>query len=234
MIRRALVGLAAALAVSGPAFADDHSLAERLAAADIENGEKMFKRCHACHTVEKDAGHGNGPNLWGVVGRPVASTEGYKYSDALRAAGGDWTVEHLDSFLTSPHEDVEGTRMPFRGLEQPQARADLIAFLNQNSSEPLDLSEGVTSPAEMEQDEPPEFGVFFVAEGVEDTYAYCSACHSERIVAQQGLTRDGWIELLEWMVEDQGMAEIDEPDYSVVIDYLSTHYGPDRPNFPNN
>lgn len=79
---------------------------------------------------------------------------------------------------------------------------------------------------------PDEFGVLFHAPGVEETYAYCAACHSERIVAQQGLTRDGWVELIDWMIEDQGMVEIDEPDLTYVLDYLSEHYGEDRPNFP--
>ena len=77
-----------------------------------------------------------------------------------------------------------------------------------------------------------EFGVLVEAEGVEETYIYCSACHSERLVAQQGLTREKWIAMLEWMVEEQGMPEIEEPDYSRVIDYLAEHYNTDRPNFP--
>lgn len=77
-----------------------------------------------------------------------------------------------------------------------------------------------------------EYGVLFTAPGVDETYAYCSGCHSEMIVAQQGLTRDGWVEMLEWMVEEQGMGEIDEPDLSAILDYLATHYNEDRPNFP--
>ena len=231
MIRRALAGLMATVAIAGPAAADDHSLVERLAAASLENGEKLSKRCHACHTIAQGGAHGSGPNLWGVVGRPVASAEAFNYSDALRAEGGDWTPDRIDAFLTDPHETVEGTRMPFRGLEQPQARADLIAYLNQNSSHPLDLAAGSAAP--IEDAEPPEFGVLFVAPGVEETYAYCSACHSDRLVAQQGLTREAWDELIHWMVDEQGMAEIDEPDYGIVIDYLSTNYGIDRPHFPN-
>jgi len=83
-------------------------------------------------------------------------------------------------------------------------------------------------------EEPPEFGVLVVADGVEETYAYCVACHSERIVAQQGLDRQGWVELFDWMVEEQGMPEIEEPDLSIVLDYLTTHYNTDRPNFPRN
>ncbi|WP_428647987.1 hypothetical protein [Roseibium sp.] len=81
-------------------------------------------------------------------------------------------------------------------------------------------------------DEDAEFGVLKVAEGVEETYYTCTACHSERIVAQQGLSRAHWDELMEWMVEEQGMNEIDEPDRTLILDYLSEHYNEDRPNFP--
>ncbi|WP_305987305.1 hypothetical protein [Roseibium sp. MMSF_3544] len=80
--------------------------------------------------------------------------------------------------------------------------------------------------------EPYEFGILFNAPGVEETYYACTACHSEMIVAQQGLSRDDWVEMLDWMVEEQGMYEIEEPDYSLIVDYLSQHYGEDRPNFP--
>ncbi len=79
---------------------------------------------------------------------------------------------------------------------------------------------------------PPEFGKLFVAEGVDTTFYTCTACHSERIVAQQGFTRKGWDELFIWMVEEQGMMEIEEPDRSAILDYLATNYNTDRPNFP--
>ena len=74
--------------------------------------------------------------------------------------------------------------------------------------------------------------MLFVAPGVEDTYYACTACHSEMIVAQQGLTRANWEKMLEWMVEEQGMSEIDEPDRTAILDYLAEHYNEDRPNFP--
>ena len=81
-------------------------------------------------------------------------------------------------------------------------------------------------------EEEPEFGVLHVAKGVETTYYTCAGCHSEMIVAQQGLNRAGWEELLEWMVDEQGMSALEEPELSEVLDYLSTHYSEDRPNFP--
>ena len=68
--------------------------------------------------------------------------------------------------------------------------------------------------------------------GPRRTHAYCTVCHSERIVAQQGLTRFDWEELLEQMVEEHGMNPIGEPDLGRVLDYLAANYGPDRPNFP--
>ena len=77
-----------------------------------------------------------------------------------------------------------------------------------------------------------EFGVLKVAKGVEETYYNCVACHSERIVAQQGQTRQGWDEVLVWMVEEQDMPEIEEPERSIILDYLAKHYNEDRPNFP--
>jgi len=75
-------------------------------------------------------------------------------------------------------------------------------------------------------------GALKEAEGAGLTYDYCTACHSEMIVAQQGQTREGWDKLLVWMVEEQGMYPIDEPDRAAILDYLSTHYNTDRPNFP--
>jgi len=77
-----------------------------------------------------------------------------------------------------------------------------------------------------------EFGVLHVAPGVEDTYYACTACHSEMIVAQQGLSRDGWDELLVWMVEEQGMPELDGEERMAILNYLATHYNEDRPHFP--
>lgn len=77
-----------------------------------------------------------------------------------------------------------------------------------------------------------EYGHMVEAPGVEETFGYCTACHSEMIVVQQGKTRKHWAELFEWMVEEQGMYEIEEPDRSVILDYLATHYNEDRPNFP--
>ena len=82
------------------------------------------------------------------------------------------------------------------------------------------------------QSELPNFGVLVAGDGAAETYAYCIVCHSERLVAQQGLPRQGWEEVIELMVEEHGMAPLAGPTLDRVLGYLSTHYGPDRPNYP--
>lgn len=77
-----------------------------------------------------------------------------------------------------------------------------------------------------------EFGVLPMGKGVEETYYMCAACHSEKLVVQQGLTREGWDELITWMVDEQEMEEPDPEERKIVLDYLSTHFNTDRPNFP--
>lgn len=78
----------------------------------------------------------------------------------------------------------------------------------------------------------PNFGALVAGDGAAETYAYCIVCHSERLVAQQGLTRQGWEEVIDLMVEEHGMVPLAGPILDRVLGYLSTHYGPDRPNFP--
>lgn len=77
-----------------------------------------------------------------------------------------------------------------------------------------------------------EFGVLKVAPGVEETYYNCTACHSERLVAQQGMSREHWADLLVWMREEQGMHDIPEDELDTILDYLAEHYNEDRPNYP--
>ena len=76
------------------------------------------------------------------------------------------------------------------------------------------------------------YGVLYEAEGVAETFAFCTGCHSEHIVAQQGLKREDWDDLFTYMVDEHGMAPIPEPYRTKILDYLSAHYGPDRPHFP--
>ena len=96
-------------------------------AADPAAGEKEFGKCKACHKL--DGTDGVGPHLNGVVGRAVASIGGFGYSDGMVAHGGDWTPEALQEFLANPKAAVPGTKMAFAGLKNPEARANLVAYL---------------------------------------------------------------------------------------------------------
>ncbi|AZV79610.1 cytochrome c family protein [Parasedimentitalea marina] len=103
---------------------------ELMAAADVEKGAKVFKKCSNCHKVE-DGRNSNGPYLYGVVGRAVgAAAEFGGYSDGMSNLGGDWTAERLDEFLTKPKSMVAGTTMTFPGLKKQSDRVNLIAYLD--------------------------------------------------------------------------------------------------------
>lgn len=115
-------------------------IAQRMAAADPANGEKVFQKCAACHTINKGGANGVGPNLYGVVGEGIGQgVAGFPFSDALKSKGGAWDFESLDKWLTSPRKFADGTKMTFAGLSNGKDRADLIAYLNQNSDSPHPL-----------------------------------------------------------------------------------------------
>ncbi|MCT4576508.1 cytochrome c family protein [Donghicola sp.] len=103
-----------------------------MAEGDPAKGERVFKKCQACHAVGEDAKAKTGPVLNGIVGSEVAASEGYSYSPAMQEfaeTGVTWTVEELDAFLAKPREHVSGTKMSFAGLRKEQERADVIAYL---------------------------------------------------------------------------------------------------------
>lgn len=104
------------------------SITERLASADPAKGQKVFSKCKACHKLEPGV-NATGPTLYGVVGRPIGSVEGFRYSKALAEHGGNWTPENLDAFLTKPKDFAPGTKMTFAGLKKPEDRANVIAYL---------------------------------------------------------------------------------------------------------
>lgn len=97
------------------------------ASADAALGEKVFGKCKACHKL--DGSNATGPYLNGVVGRAVASVEGFRYSDGMKAHGGDWTPEVLETFLANPKGVIAGTKMSFAGLPKVEDRANVIAYL---------------------------------------------------------------------------------------------------------
>lgn len=101
-----------------------------LTKADKAKGEAQSKKCQACHNLQEGAGAKIGPDLYGVVGRPVATAAGFSYSDAMKKKGGKWTFDELFHFVKDPRGYVSGTAMSFAGIKDPQQRADLLAYLN--------------------------------------------------------------------------------------------------------
>jgi len=101
-----------------------------LADCDLAEGEKQFKKCKACHKLE-DGANGVGPNLFGIVGRQVASVEGFKYSGAMTefGAGKVWDAELLDQFLAKPKDLVNGTKMSFAGFKKEDQREAVVCYL---------------------------------------------------------------------------------------------------------
>ena len=126
----------AAPAPAGPA-APEEPLPALLAKADPAKGKSDTKACQACHNFEKGAPAKVGPPLYGVVGRPVASVEGFAYSDDLKKMGGDWTYEKIFDFIKNPKGMEPGTKMSFPGEPDAKKRADILAYLQTLSDSPV-------------------------------------------------------------------------------------------------
>lgn len=109
------------------------------ALADLAHGEKVFKKCAACHSIVKGGKNNIGPALYNVVGRKVGAVNDYKYSKALSAYEKEWTFEELNGYLIKPAKWIKGTKMAFAGLRKEKDRASVILYLNQNSDNPLPL-----------------------------------------------------------------------------------------------
>ena len=114
-------------------------IAALIAMGDIATGEKVFKKCAACHSIVKGGKNNIGPALYNVVGRDVGAVSDYKYSKALAAYGKAWTFEELNGYLLKPAKWIKGTKMAFAGLRKEKDRASVILYLNQNSDNPLPL-----------------------------------------------------------------------------------------------
>lgn len=136
MIRKRAFATLAALALAACGQQADEntpasgSVAETAPATTAAiSGEDSFKKCTACHKVEKGAPNGVGPNLHGIVGKAVASVEGFNYSAALKAKGGVWDDAALDAYLENPRKAVTGTKMAFAGISNAEERKALIDYL---------------------------------------------------------------------------------------------------------
>jgi len=107
-----------------------------MALGDIVSGEKIFKKCAACHSINKGGKNKIGPALYNVVGRTVGGVDDYKYSKTLASYNKKWTFEELNGFLTKPSSYLKGTKMSYAGLRKEKDRASVIKYLNQNSDSP--------------------------------------------------------------------------------------------------
>ena len=118
---------------------DKVDIAGLMALGDIASGEKIFKKCAACHSIVKGGKNNIGPALYNVVGRQSGSIADYKYSKALLTHGKAWSFEELNGYLLKPAKWIKGTKMAFAGLRKEKDRASVIKYLNQNSDNPLPL-----------------------------------------------------------------------------------------------
>jgi cytochrome c len=114
-------------------------IATIMALGDVTSGEKIFKKCVACHSINKGGKNKIGPALYNVVGRTVGGLNDYKYSKALASYGKEWTFEELNGFLQKPASYLKGTKMSYAGLRKEKDRASIIKYLNKNSDSPKPL-----------------------------------------------------------------------------------------------
>ena len=110
---------------------------ELLAMGTVEHGEKVFKRCSACHMIAAGGKNMIGPNLWSILGKQTGVASGYKYSKALAAYGKEWSFEEMNGFLIKPSAHIKGTKMAFAGLKKEKDRASVILYMNSKSDKPL-------------------------------------------------------------------------------------------------
>ncbi len=110
-----------------------------LAMGDLAHGEKVFKKCSACHMIAADGKNMIGPNLWNVIGRTAGSVSDYKYSKAMVAYAKEWSFEEMNSYLIKPQAYIKGTKMAFAGLRKEKDRASVILYMNSKGDNPKPL-----------------------------------------------------------------------------------------------
>ena len=124
-------------------------IAAYFAAADAAKGEQVFKKCTACHNADQGGAHALGPNLWAILGAPLAAKPGFAYSEALKGKGGTWTWDAMSEWLANPKKFAPGTKMTFAGLGNPEERANLLVWLNSKGSNlPLPAAPAEEAPAD--------------------------------------------------------------------------------------
>ena len=112
-------------------------ISQLLSLGTIEHGQKVFKKCSACHVVAKGGKNKIGPALYGVLGRKSGSISDYKYSKALIAHAKVWSYEEMNGYLLKPQAHIKGTKMAFAGLKSEKDRASVILYMNSMSDSPL-------------------------------------------------------------------------------------------------
>ena len=111
-------------------------ITQLLAMGDLAHGQKVFKKCSACHMIDAGGKNMIGPNLWGVIGRTAGSVNDYKYSKAMIAYAKEWSFEEMNSYLIKPQAYIKGTKMAFAGLRKEKDRASVILYMNSKSASP--------------------------------------------------------------------------------------------------
>ena len=136
--------VAEAPAEGGAAAAERVNAVPMIAAASLEEGAAVFKKCGACHTAEAGGANKTGPNLHNIVGAEIANHNGFKTTGSLNGIGGTWTYEKLEDYLENPKRLAPKGSMSFAGLKKPQERAAMIKFLMSVTENPPALP---TAPA---------------------------------------------------------------------------------------
>ena len=121
------------------AAVDPAALLKEIAAGDVAAGQNVAKKCATCHTFDDGGANKVGPNLWEIVNRPVATHEGFTYSDAMHDFGGEWTLDRLHTYLADPKATVPGTKMNFAGIRKDSDIINLLAYLRTLSANPVPL-----------------------------------------------------------------------------------------------